>query len=94
MTITVKEAKELTCAAMLARATETAEKSTLTLEKIEEEIKEAASAGLQENHIGLRSYMMNSEFPDMEMAKNFIASTVRRQGFTVKWEDYILIVKW
>lgn len=97
MLITANEAKELTYKAMTARATETAEKAEAVLNKIENEILEAATAGLRENHIGLRSYMVNSEFPDLDMAKNYIANTVRENGFKVKWDEncqYVLIVKW
>ena len=76
---------------------ETAEKAEATLNKIENEILEAATAGVRENHIGLRSYILNSEFPDLEMAKNYIVRQVRKNGFTAHWDDncqYVLIVEW
>lgn len=97
MLITANEAKELTYKAMVARAEETAEKAEAVLNKIESEILDAATNGLQENHIGLRSYMINCNFPDLEMAKTYIAAEVRKNGFTAKWDtncNYTLIVKW
>ena len=97
MLITANEAKELTYKAITAHAKETAEKAEAALNKIENEVLKAATAGLHGNHIGLRSYMLNSEFPDLDMAKNYIASTVRENGFKVKWDDncqYVLIVQW
>ena len=97
MLITANEAKELAYKAMTVRVEETVEKAEATLNKIESEILEAATAGLRENHIGLRSYILNSEFPDLDMAKNYIAAKVRENGFTTKWDNncqYVLIVKW
>ena len=97
MHITANEAKTIAYKAMTARAEETIEKAEAALNRIESEILEAATAGLRENHIGLRSYMLNSEFPDLDMAKNYIASQVRKNGFTAHWDNdcqYILIVKW
>lgn len=94
MLITANEAKALTSKAMIARAEETAEKAEAVLNKIESEILSAATSGLQENHIGLRSYMVNCDFPNLEMAKRYIAAKVRENGFTARWDDYILVVKW
>ena len=97
MKITAEEAKNLYYAAVTARAEETIEKAEATLNKIESEILEAAAAGMRENHIGLRSYMLNSEFPDLEMARNYIVRQVRKNGFTAHWDEkcqYVLIVKW
>lgn len=94
MLITANEAKELTSKAMIAHTEEIAEKAEAVLNKIENEILDAAISGLQENHIGLRSYMVNCDFPNLEMAKRYIAAKVRENGFSARWDDYILVVKW
>lgn len=97
MTITAEEAKKIVCKVEEARAIVTIEKAEAVLSKIEQEIREAAQSGLRENHIGLRSYMLNSDFPDLNMAKRYIAASVRKNGFTVTWDsncNFVLIVKW
>jgi hypothetical protein len=97
MLITANEAKKLTYKAMTARAEETAEKAETVLNKIESEILNAATSGRQEYCIELYSYMTKCDFPDLEMAKEYIAAEVRKNGFTAKWDTnyhYILIVKW
>lgn len=97
MLITAQEAKELTYKAIMARAKETTEKAEAVLNKIESEILDAATSGMQENHIGLDSYMISRHFPDLDMAKTYIAAEVRKKGFSVKWDtncNYTLIVKW
>lgn len=97
MKITVEEAKDLTRTAINARAEETAEKAKPILDKIENEILEAATCARQTCCIGLRDFINNSDFPDLDMAKNYIAVKVRENGFTAKWDDScdpILTVKW
>ena len=97
MKITAEEAKNLTYIAMTVRAEETAKKAEPILDKIENEIHEAATGAMRESHIGLRVYMENSDFPDLSIAKNYIAAKVRENGFTAKWDDKcncVLVVKW
>lgn len=97
MKITAEEAKNLYYIAMTIRAEETAKKAEPILDKIESEIYGAATCAIRENHIGLRAYMDNSDFPDLDMAKKYIAAKVRENGFTAKWDENcstVLIVKW
>lgn len=97
MNITAEEAKKIVREVEEARATITIGKAEAVLSKIEQEIREAAQSGLRENHIGLRSYMLNNDFPDLNMAKRYIAASVRENGFTATWDpncNFVLIVKW
>lgn len=97
MTITAEEAKKIVYEVEEARAIITVAKAEAALSKIEQEIREAAQAGMRENHIGLRSYMLNSDFPDLNMAKRYIAANVRKNGFTATWDpncNFVLVVKW
>ncbi len=94
MKITAEEARDIARAATLTYAKETMEKAEPILDRIESDIRGAAAYAMRENHIGLRAYMVNSGFPDMTMAKNYIATSVQKNGFSAQWFDYVLFVKW
>ena len=94
MKITAEEARDIARAAVFTNAKETIEKAEPILDRIESDIRGAAAHAMRENHIGLRAYMVNSDFPDMALAKNYIATTVQKNGFSAQWFDYVLFVKW
>ena len=97
MNITAEKAKALVREVEMTRAYETAMKAEDVFPMIEPEIVAAAKNAQCKTNICLRSYILNAKFPDLDMAKNYIAAIVRQHKFTVTWDsngDYVLIVKW